>query len=420
MIKIYIKQAFQTLSENRLASVVSILGTALSVAVILVVVLQFQIRQTDYSPVSNRSRMLYAYNVKTVKKQGNEQNNTGLSALVVRECFYSLKEPEAVTALSRGFFVVSVPGKQYFKERLVCYTDPAFWNVFDFRFVAGKPFTKADFDSGLPSAVISDELARSLFGTVDVVGREILMNNVLSCTVAGVVKEASLAAEEAFAEVYLPYTSNSSYTAEGSYEGAGGPFSTVILARAASGFDAIRDEIKRATARYNTGKVEYDMTVSPPLSRIESVLGFAINNSNGWKNYLATTGALLLFLLLVPTLNLTGVIQSSVQKRRSEIGLRKAFGATPQRLFTQLISENLVITMIGGLIGIVLSVGLLYLGKSFLLSESTVITFDMLFKPGLFLAALFFTLLLNILSSGLPAYRITREQIVDALNDDKK
>jgi len=47
-----------------------------------------------------------------------------------------------------------------------------------------------------------------------------------------------------------------------------------------------------------------------------------------------------------------------------------------------------------------------------------VITFEMLFKPALFAAALFFTLLLNLLSAGLPAIRIAREQIVDALKDN--
>ena len=99
------------------------------------------------------------------------------------------------------------------------------------------------------------------------------------------------------------------------------------------------------------------------------------------------------------------------------MGLRKAFGATKGRLLVQVLCENLIITLIGGLIGIVLSVVMLQLGKSFLLTKETAVTFEMLFKPVLFAAALFFTLLLNLLSAGLPAIRIAREQIVDALNN---
>ena len=100
------------------------------------------------------------------------------------------------------------------------------------------------------------------------------------------------------------------------------------------------------------------------------------------------------------------------------MGVRKAFGATKGRLLTQVLCENLITTLIGGIIGIILSVVLLQLCKSFLLSKETVLTFEMLFKPVLFAAALFFTLLLNLLSAGLPAIRIAREQIVEALKEN--
>ena len=142
MIKQYIKQALQTLRENRLTSVISILGTTLSVAMILVVVLQFQIRQAEYSPVSNRSRMLYVQGINARSKQGNDNNNTGLSVQVASECFYPLTSVEAVSMKAYDNLVVSLPGKRLFDEYQVIYTDPAFWKVFDFRFLHGQPFTE--------------------------------------------------------------------------------------------------------------------------------------------------------------------------------------------------------------------------------------------------------------------------------------
>ena len=59
MFRQYFKQAIQILKENRLTSVISILGTALSIAMILVVILQFQIKLVGFRPESNRDRMLY-------------------------------------------------------------------------------------------------------------------------------------------------------------------------------------------------------------------------------------------------------------------------------------------------------------------------------------------------------------------------
>ena len=108
MFKQYFKQAIHALRENRLTSVVSILGAMLSVAMILVVVLQFQIKLVGYSPVSKRDRMLYIYSVNTKSKDGSENNNTGLSAETIRECLYTLKKPEAVTVTAQNSHVISI------------------------------------------------------------------------------------------------------------------------------------------------------------------------------------------------------------------------------------------------------------------------------------------------------------------------
>ena len=59
MIKLYIKQAFYQLRENRLISLVSIIGTALAICMIMVIVLVLEVRITDCVPEVNRSRSLY-------------------------------------------------------------------------------------------------------------------------------------------------------------------------------------------------------------------------------------------------------------------------------------------------------------------------------------------------------------------------
>ena len=59
MIKLYFKQAFFQLRENRLISLVSIIGTALAICMIMVIVLVLEVRITDCVPEVNRSRSLY-------------------------------------------------------------------------------------------------------------------------------------------------------------------------------------------------------------------------------------------------------------------------------------------------------------------------------------------------------------------------
>lgn len=357
--------------------------------------------------------------IRADSRDSETRNSTAMSDGVVKECLYPLQTPEAVTAIASGKVIVSLSDRQLFEEYVIKYTDPGFWKVFDFRFISGKPFTEADFISGLPRVVITNTLARKLFGSEDPIGKEVLMGYV-PYAVTGVVEAPTRAANSAYADVWVPYTSNTNYVNGRSCGGVCGSFQGVILACSASDFEAIRAEIKQAVSRYNAAGREFVLGMNFVFSRLDVALGSNDMDGGirrGWKEYLTQTAPLLLFLLLVPTLNLTGVVQSSVQKRRSEVGLRKAFGATKGRLLTQVLCENLIITLIGGLIGIVLSVILLQLGKSFLLTKDTVVTFEMLFKPVLFAAALFFTLLLNLLSAGLPAIRISREQIVEALNN---
>lgn len=135
----------------------------------------------------------------------------------------SASNPEAVTAIASGKVIVSLSDRQLFEEYVIKYTDPGFWKVFDFRFISGKPFTEADFISGLPRVVITNTLARKLFGSEDPIGKEVLMGYV-PYAVTGVVEAPTRAANSAYADVWVPYTSNTNYVNGRSCGGVCGSF----------------------------------------------------------------------------------------------------------------------------------------------------------------------------------------------------
>ncbi|MDR0748906.1 MAG: ABC transporter permease [Tannerellaceae bacterium] len=419
MLQHYLKQALQMLKENPLVNTISILGTALSIAMILTLVLVFQINNAGYAPESHRSRMLYVYG--TEVSCPNNTNRGQMSAEVVRECFYTLQTPEAVSARVRTERPVSLPGKRLFTEYTILYTDTGFWRIFDFRFIKGGPFTGADFESGIPRAVITDEAARRLTGSVDAVGRRIVFENI-TYVICGVAGQVSKAARHASADIWAPYTSKAGLMEQdASYENMTGRFGVVMLAANRSDFDSIKAELEKQTNAYNTAKQDCKVGfMNNPVTQLDIATGSGAFRKASLKDYLANTGSVVLFLLLIPAINLVGVVLSSVKKRRSEIGLRKAFGATRAVIVRQILAENMVFTGIGALMGLGLSFLLLYLSRSFMLDGEVALTAGMLFKPGLFAAVLFFAFLLNLLSAGLPALHITRLQIVEALNDTNK
>lgn len=129
MYKQYIKQAVQMLRENTLVSVISISGTALAIAMVLVMVLVFQIKSTGYAPESNRSRFMYVWGTEVGSKSPGEsdRNRGGMSSEVVKECFYTLRKPEAVSGYCSDSHSLSLPNRRLFKEYEICYTDAGHW-----------------------------------------------------------------------------------------------------------------------------------------------------------------------------------------------------------------------------------------------------------------------------------------------------
>ena len=420
MVKQYLKQALYMLKENRFVSVISIAGTAISIAMIMVVVLVFQVQFASFYPENNRDRMMYVENGTEVRSD-NGWNRGSMSAEAVKECFYTLQLPEAVSGYTLRLKPLSIPGKRMYKGYEIKYTDPGFWQIFSFRFLSGQPFTQADFDSGIPVAVVSESVARKLYGSTEVVGKSVIID-LADYTICGVVEDVSRAADTAFASVWVPYTTDRVLLANTIKENMAGAFSVCLLARQREDFGAIRQELDRQVERYNGMKQDNQINfMGGPITRLDVAIGSEAQVPVALKDYLLETGLLLLFLLLVPALNLLGVIQSAVQKRRAEMGVRKAFGATTGTLLCQVLYENGLTTLIGGVVGFGLSLLFFSLGKGFLLeSADTSLSGEMLFQPMAFGAALLFCLLLNLLSAGIPALRIARQKIVTALKDGEE
>src|SRR5688500_2227555 len=120
--------------------------------------------------------------------------------------------------------------------------------------------------------------------------------------------------------------------------------------------------------------------------------------------------AALLFMLL-PTMNLVSINLSRIMERASEIGVRKAFGASSRALIGQFIVENIVLTVIGGLIGFVLSVAVLSALTRMELIPYAIFDVNLrIFFYGLLLAIVF-----GLVSGVYPAWRMSRIQAVNAL-----
>ena len=121
--------------------------------------------------------------------------------------------------------------------------------------------------------------------------------------------------------------------------------------------------------------------------------------------------------LLAGVIGVSNIMMVSVKERTTEIGIRRAIGATPRQILGQIISESIVLTLVAGMIGIVFSV-LILAGVELAMTEDGILkaAFQVPFGTAV-LAALLLTVL-GVLAGLMPALRAMQIKPVDAMRDE--
>lgn len=423
------RQTFAQLRSQRMLSVVAITGTALSIFLIMVVVMIQDVKVVPFAPESNRDRFLHALagsmttNLDDKPASDNfYENNGAISYATAMEQFGRLKTPEAVTiyTASPSSGVAVVAGRPSVGLTGLG-TDANFWKVFDFTFISGKPYTQADFESAAPLAVLSASSARRIFGSTDVVGQTFTLNY-RPYRVAGVVKDVSTLADHAYAEMWLPLSTTPAFRSSW-MNGWMGNCAVTLLARSKDDFDAIRSEYEKRVEEMNKGMRSEGwkfITRNRPYTQEKDSVTRSANLEPDLEGARRQRLIVYLILLIVPAMNMNGMTESRLRQRTEEIGVRRAFGARRVTLFCQILWENLVVTVVAGMIGWLLSAAFAYLFSSFLFanpyfSAEPTIDLSVLLSPSTFFWALLFCFVLNVLSTGIPAWRASRTDVVNAL-----
>ena len=432
MYKVYLKQAMQMLRQNKFFSIIYITGTGLAITMVMILAILYYFRTGNIAPEINRDRMLVIQHGKILNKtEGQGNGSSRLSYPTIKECFYSMQTPEAVTAIlpiGEQTEFIQTPGSDEVYNGLVMGTDVAFWKIFQFRFLAGKPYTEEEFTSGIRKAVVSESLARRLFNTSDATGKPFLLN-FEEYQVSGVVEDVPSIAQFCYAEMWIPFTNRPSQIQGSKWcDFILGHMQLYILAKKPGDFDAIRREAEENCRRYSANIPQYNFVLNEqPDTVLRAWLRTDSFASPKFMKLFIQIFSVIFLLLLVPSINLTGMTASRMKKRMEELGIRKAFGAQNRTLLLQILYENLLLTLLGGLIGLLISYGLIFMLKGWLLGNydwdgsSLTASIDlspgMLINPAIFGYTLIFCLILNLMFALVPAWRVLRRPIVDALND---
>ena len=293
-------------------------------------------------------------------------------------------------------------------------TDGAFWEVFRFDFIEGGPYTAAEVDAGAFVAVISDRFARRFFGSTEAVGKSVPLDG-QPHRVAGVVSRSRSRRVSAGTDVWVPVTTAPAGEWRPYRLRDGGGFSAAVLAPRPEDRERVRAEFAAVLPRVEPA--EADTLLSAPLLTAfeewvieedwrklaegpSAIAGIVL------RTVLIGAGVVLLVLML-PVLHLVNINISRIEERADEIGVRKAFGGSSRTLVGQFIAENVLLTLVGALLSLPLSLGLwMHFAPG---------TLDILLMLRAFAYGTLCAVLFGALSGAYPSWRMARLHPVQAL-----
>jgi putative ABC transport system permease protein len=278
---------------------------------------------------------------------------------------------------------------------------PQYLTIRDWSLKYGQMFTETDVRSRKKVALLGQTVAEELFGEGDPTGEQIRIVNT-PFTVIGVLEEKGqnpMGRDED--DVILAPSTTVLYRLKG-----GGDYINMINLSAVSleAMDAAQEEVRailRSSHRLDPVE-EDDFTIRNQADLTEAA-------TSAQQTMTLLLGAVAAISLLVGGIGIMNIMMVTVTERTREIGIRLAIGARGGDVLTQFLAEAVVLSLIGGLIGIMVASG-----TSFVLNTFTPIR--VLIQPGIVLLAFLFAGAVGVIFGFFPARKAAAMNPIDALH----
>lgn len=431
----YIRQLLYDMRHQKMMTLVAISGTAVSIFLVMVVFMVNNLNTVEIAPDINRQRIYAGMHI-TMKSTNPEMAMMSMGPFsygLAQRLFEGLEGVELLSYCGESANVTDILRKGEVPVNVsVKLTDGDFWKMFSFKFLEGKPFTEEECLANTDKIVITESLARRLFSSLDVVGRELFIRQV-KYVIGGVVEDVNPILQNAWSEVYIPIVEDMRQPF-GGIDTMFGSFMVLMLYKEDADPAAIKQEVKSRYATLNAEleKDEREVVYNEvPYNAEELVLPDAGYAGPDAEQHRRARYIIYALLILLPAINLSSMMHGRLQHRISEIGVRRAYGAKRMDIIFQLIGENFVVTVAGAVIGVVLS----YLFMSFLSSEFFMFVnddrvsaldakmatpeFSMLFTWSAFFIAVGACFILNLLTATVPAWRASMMEPAVAISKSR-
>lgn len=341
--------AWASLIANKMRSILTMLGIIIGVAAVIALVsIGNGVKQDIQNSISSLGSNLLMVMPGAPRTPGVRPSQGSMKSLKVSD-YQAISKLDGVKAASpytANSYVTIYQSKNW--TTTVSGVSSNFQDVNNWTMVEGRFISSKNVENRERVAVVGQTVVKNLFAGEDPVGKEIRVKNI-PFRVIGVLnsKGNGTMGNDQDDVIFIPYT-----TAMERVEGVDYLRMVYVVASDDNGIDRLQSDIE------NLLRVRHSI-------KDTNLDDFNIQNMKSIMETMEqTTGTLTLFLgavaaisLVVGGIGIMNIMLVSVTERTREIGIRKALGATYFVIVTQFLIEAVVISLMGGLIGIALGIG---------------------------------------------------------------
>jgi putative ABC transport system permease protein len=301
-----------------------------------------------------------------------------------------ISRPSVVCSMGTNFSCNMIKKGKQSSFNIVSINKP-FSEILNAKFISGNNFTDKHFEKGGQFAIISQKIANYYFGETDVIGNEIVISN-RGYTVIGVFRN-------------LP--ENKEYEAD-VYTAGPTPYELPSVACVILRVDSGKEFADAGTM---LNKHMKSIIKDGALFRLTSLQD---KKSQTLESIILGSTLMFVFAFLLPALLLSNLTIHRMESRLNELGIRKAFGADKKTIYWQLIAENLVFTLLAGIVA--LCIGQLLISSLYYGVGIQGNWFSLTLPSDLYFLILLAFILFGVITGIIPARLVSRQSIVCSLN----
>ncbi len=219
----------------------------------------------------------------------------------------------------------------------------------------GQFFTQSDLDNAQPVAVLGTKVRDQLFGQQNPIGAEIRIQNQLYRVIGVMPPKGAVGPTDQDDRIFIPLTNMSSRIVGNNALSGISITGFWIAAKDSTQLDATQFQV--------TNLLRLRHNIYPPELDDFRIIN-QVDVVNTFTSVIGTITVMVVAIagisLVVGGIGIANIMLVSVVERTKEIGLRKALGATYGAILTQFLTEAVVVSTVGGSIGIMVGMGLAF------------------------------------------------------------